>query len=660
MPAIAELASKFLAYLRNHQETNTMTINRPSPLMWQDKATYKEVLLDNYLSPLDEAACNSGAVPRNLQLILLESLHWYFTTDREERAPTAVVNEPMAVEFHDIVGQIMGHINIETIASLDSPEISTEIKHALLSYKKNDCHSPVAIDAIDHDQRLVRMTYFVHGKTPSETFIIDGCDTKPTFAKYRACNYFRRMLFRQRIVWLPYTHERNIEVLLDGKLTEIVLGKQNLIADETTASSFGQELLTKAVLTFSLGKGGQQRLPFNLSGLNARILCWLARLPPVRNRFEKAWVFADHEDSAEDNAEHLYRWIKQNHPGINIWFLLTKNSTDWERLAAEGFRLVPPGLKRKLLILNSDHIISSHTVYKDGGFDRERYGDLMRWRFTFLQHGIIKDDLSHWLSNQPFDIFVTSSPDEYASIVDDDTPYTYTAREVRRTGLPRHDRLLRYAAEVAPSEVKVLLVMPTWRSGLVDPKGSQSSRDGLVSTFADSEYVKYWGAFLQDTELHELLLKHGMKLVFLLHPGAAQYRHVFSAPASVEIGTPATVDFQRLLSRSIALVTDYTSVAFEFALLRRTVFYCQFDRESFYGGGHTGRQGYFCYERDGFGPVALNQNDLLMQIRRFLENGSRPGPEYLARMEHALPDADGHSCERVFQSIINIREPIVH
>ena len=254
----------------------------------------------------------------------------------------------MAVEFHDIVGRIMRHIDITTIASIDSPEISAEVKHALLSYKNFRCHSPVAIDAIDHDQKLIRITYFLHGDKPNEVFLLDGRETAPAFAKYRACNYFRRMLLRQRIVWLPFTQEKNIEVFLDGKLTEITLGKQNLVADETAPSSSGQELLTKARLAFPPGRGGRQPLPFNLSGLKARLLRWLARLPPVRKRYEKAWVLLDREYEADDSAEHLYRWIKNNHPEINAWFLLTRNSHDWARLAAEGFRLVPPGLKRKL------------------------------------------------------------------------------------------------------------------------------------------------------------------------------------------------------------------------------------------------------------------------------------------------------------------------
>jgi hypothetical protein len=632
----------------------------PSSATWRDKATYKEVLLNDYLSPLDKAAHESGTVPRDLQRMTLENLHWYFTTDCKERAPTVAVDEPMAVEFHDIVGRIMRHIDITTIASIDSPEISAEVKHALLSYKNFRCHSPVAIDAIDHDQKLIRITYFLHGDKPNEVFLLDGRETAPAFAKYRACNYFRRMLLRQRIVWLPFTQEKNIEVFLDGKLTEITLGKQNLVADETAPSSSVPELLTKARLAFPSGRGGRQPLPFNLSGLKARLLRWVACLPPVRKRYEKAWVFIDREYEADDSAEHLYRWIMKNHPDINAWFLLTRDSYDWARLAAEGFRLVPPGLKRKLLILNSDHIISSHTDYKDGKFDKERYGDLMRWRFTFPQHGIIKDDVSHWLSNQPFDIFVTSSPDEHASIVDDDTPYTYTAREMRRTGLPRHDRLLRYAREVASSDVQVLLVMPTWRGGLVDTRASQGPNENPVENFARSEYAQHWGALLRHPALHELMAKHGKKLVFMPHANAVPYIAAFSLPPNIEVATADKTSIQKLFSRSIALVTDYTSVAFEFALLRRPVFYYQFDRATFYGGNHNWREGYFSYERDGFGPVSLVQDDLLMKIRDFLENGARPAPEYLARMEHAMPDVDGSSCKRLFEEIMNIRKPHVH
>ncbi len=178
--------------------------------------------------------------------------------------------------------------------------------------------------------------------------------------------------------------------------------------------------------------------------------------------------------------------------------------------------------------------------------------------------------------------------------------------------------------------------------------------------FAGSEYAQRWGAFLRHPELHDLLSKHGKKLVFMPHANAVPYIEAFALLPSIEFATVGQTSLQNLFARSAALITDYTSVAFEFALARRTVFYYQFDRESFYGGNHNWREGYFSYERDGFGPVSFNQDELLKQIRGFLENGAHTEPEYLARMEHAMPDVDGHSCERLFEEIMNIRKPYLH
>ena len=47
-------------------------------------------------------------------------------------------------------------------------------------------------------------------------------------------------------------------------------------------------------------------------------------------------------------------------PDVNAWFVLRRESADWDRLAAEGFRLVPFGSPEHVqLLLNTDHLISS-------------------------------------------------------------------------------------------------------------------------------------------------------------------------------------------------------------------------------------------------------------------------------------------------------------
>ncbi|WP_440588459.1 hypothetical protein, partial [Campylobacter jejuni] len=52
------------------------------------------------------------------------------------------------------------------------------------------------------------------------------------------------------------------------------------------------------------------------------------------------WLLMDRDYEADDNAEHLYRYIMQNHPKQKIVFALRRDSKDWDRLKIEGFNLI--------------------------------------------------------------------------------------------------------------------------------------------------------------------------------------------------------------------------------------------------------------------------------------------------------------------------------
>jgi hypothetical protein len=446
---------------------------------------------------------------------------------------------------------------------------------------------------------------------------------------------------------------------LNGKPVAITIGPQPFRRHgaEMDRPQAGQALLAKARQAYPPGKGGQQALPAGLAGWKVRLVKALASALPVRRRFAKAWVFIDREESADDNAEHLYRWVRANHPEVNAWFLLQRTSEDWPRLEAEGFRLMAPGLARRLLILNSEHILSSHTDYVFGGMDRMLYGDAMQWRYTFLQHGVIKDELSHWLGPREFDCFITSSPGEHESVAGDNTAYPYTDREVKRTGLPRHDRLLRIAKAMPPAEVNTLLVMPTWRGGLVDGRLAACNAAEQMALFAASDYARHWREFLRNDELREMAAKANQRVVFMPHANAAKYIEAFDPPSHVQVVMAETSHIQTTFARAAAFVTDYTSVAFTMAFLRRPVFYYQFDQERFYSGDHNWRLGYFDYERDGFGPVALSESDLMDGLRRYFGNGLKSEREYLLRMERAMPEQDELACHRVYASVLGLRAP---
>ena len=610
---------------------------------WRNLDTYGRHLAENCLGPLLEAKRLYGQSPLWLQRAVVDQLHWYFDIDLRERAPTVVINSHRADAFHDRIGAILALIDEQTIRELQLLGVKPDVILALLSYVVQPMHDAVHLDAYDADQGLARLRYFIQGKKSPDMFRVDGQVVVPVYAKYRACKFFTRTLYWQRIVWLAMPSGKRLECSIDGVAVPVTLKTE---PDGAVSGPQDVEKLHRPT------KGGLQAIPLTLRGFKARALRSMAGMPWIRERFREAWVFVDRDDDADDNAEHLYRWVTKHHPEKNCWFMLNHDTPDWERLEKEGFRLMAQGIERKLLLLNAKFIISSHAQYMTGGFDPALYGDLMRWRYVFLQHGVIKDDLSHWLGELGFDIFVTSSPAEHESVVGDDTAYQYTDREVYRTGLPRHDRLLRMAAEVPQKDVDVILVMPTWRGGLVDRRAGKSVDP--VRAFAQSEYAKVWGNFLRSPEVHALCAEQGKRLVFMPHANVAPYIAAFDLPENVQVATSASTSIQDLFSRSAALITDYTSVAFTFALLRRTVFYYQYDREDFFSGGHNWREGYFDFERDGFGPVVYDEKTLVSRLGYFLENDCVPEPKYLDRMKEAMPETDGKSCERLYAVISDI------
>ena len=71
------------------------------------------------------------------------------------------------------------------------------------------------------------------------------------------------------------------------------------------------------------------------------------------------------------------------------------------------------------------------------------------------------------------------------------------------------------------------------------------------------------------------------------------------------------------------LVTDYSSVFFDVAFLRKPVVYYQFDEEEF--RKYHYQKGYFDFRRDGFGPVCTTQEALLGALTEALKTAWRCG-----------------------------------
>ena len=177
----------------------------------------------------------------------------------------------------------------------------------------------------------------------------------------------------------------------------------------------------------------------------------LSQSEAVRRRFADAWVLIDRDTMAQDNAEAFYRYLKENCPAVNTWFVISETSPDWARLKKDGFRLINYGSdEHALLMKNARYLISSQLdTYILKPFDTADFGP-NEWRFIFLQHGVTHNDLSRWINSKPISMLITSTKAEHASIVGDGSPYRYSSKEVVLTEMPRHDQLLRKAAKRRP------------------------------------------------------------------------------------------------------------------------------------------------------------------------------------------------------------------
>lgn len=362
------------------------------------------------------------------------------------------------------------------------------------------------------------------------------------------------------------------------------------------------------------------------------------------------WLISDRILKADDNGEALFRFMqKKRDPRIKCIFLISKSSQDYSSLKKIGPVVEYYSIRHRLLLLMNSIIISSHAdehVINPFGNNVVFYKDIMYHnKFVFLQHGITKDDLSEWLNkfNKNISIFITATVKEYESILFND--YYYNADTVKLTGFPRYDYLYK-------NEKRYVTIMPTWRKYLNQPECEKDGRWKLSGEFIKSEYRNFYNQLLNSKRLLNALSAYNYSLCFMPHPIVMPYvREVFDISPKL-IVFEASKPYRELFAESNLIITDYSSVAFDFAYLRKPVIYTHFDREEFFSGSHMYRKGYFDYERDGFGEVEYTLEGTISRVIDYIENGCELKQEYQERVNSTFAFNDQKNCERVY-NIIN-------
>lgn len=623
-----------------------------------DPGRYSAVFEHGYLEVLDAARVRYGRIPPWLQQVLVYELSWYLSDD--EKITTAIrIDDDLVPRFHELFRSVVRQLDPDVVGGHRVRRLKP-VWIDILSHAGDTepWHAPRAVRAkVDPEMGLQRISYRYLGRPPVEEFRAGGGRVEPAFAKHAARIYYRAAMLHERVAWLPLADR--LEVRLDGRLVPIEDLRQR-------SRRLGWSRRRKArapmgwlppirVLRPVVRAAGRWS-----AAARRRLIGLLAGSPPARARYRDAWVLMDRIYEADDSGERLFEHLRRTRPDINAWFVLARSSPDWPRLAAAfPDRLVARGsLAWQLLMHNAAWLLSSHADLEVvepreiAASSRAR-----RWKFAFLQHGVMKDDLSVWLNQRNIDLFVVSTDPELESVAGDGTAYVYTHREARNTGLPRFDGLLRRAAEIPPEARDLVILAPTWRTWLTLPSTVAERRRQLVADVRDTEFFRQWQGLISAPAIAEAAGRAGLRLAFMPHPNLQPILDDLALPPHVVPLSFNGSDVQEIYARCALLVTDYSSVAFNVALLDRPVVYFQFDREAVLSGGHMGRPGYFDYERHGFGPVARDLESAVRAVVEAIDRGPVPEDEYLERINRTFSNRDGRACERVVAAVEELSRP---
>ena len=382
----------------------------------------------------------------------------------------------------------------------------------------------------------------------------------------------------------------------------------------------------------------KKMLGYRLFGLTFSLF----RLCPVfRN---KAFLIATHDDSPEGNIALAAKAIKRRRPQMRFIYLRDKSE----------------GLKNpfSFFFVKAFHMATSSVILLDDTFLPMAYTPISKkTRVIQLWHGtgtikrfgpeVERGELQKLAvrGNQRITTLAVNgkrTKKQYAQA------FCINPKRIRITGLPRTDLILNEAAMQAkkkefyawcrfkhPDRYRYILYAPTFRDSEVDNPRIAMDIERVMS------------------ELPEDVI-----LMLRLHPHVAKAMVSLDLPDRV-IDVSGYRGVTTLLSVADILITDYSSIIFEYVVMKKPMIFYAYDLDDF---RENGRDFYEPYEDFVPGPVVRDEAGLIREINAAMgeaENrdvyGATEGAAENSRSEE-ITEAfisdnfkylDGHAAERI-------------
>lgn len=355
---------------------------------------------------------------------------------------------------------------------------------------------------------------------------------------------------------------------------------------------------------------------------------------PILKR-KKIWLIEENPMEANDNGYELLKYIKKNKKDINVYYVINKNSKQIEKVKQISNIIYDKSVKHWIYYFNAK-VIAVTQKYANPSpaiFYVLHNLRLVKGKRVFLQHGIIYNDIKCYYYNVcKFDLFICGAKKEYEFVKNN---YGYPSKSIVYTGLARFDEYVQN-----DEKENFIIIAPTWRNWIKYKN-------------KEYEYFKKWNELINNYKLQEFLEENNLNVKVVLHQEMNKFKNKIQTNfKNIMIYENDEINYNEILSKCLMLITDFSSVFFDIAYMKKPIIYFQFDEKEF-RKKHL-KKGYFSYKRDGFGECFKNVNDVVDKIKEYKENKFQMEEKYLKKVNDFFERRDAKNCDRIFEEILKL------
>ncbi len=382
---------------------------------------------------------------------------------------------------------------------------------------------------------------------------------------------------------------------------------------------------------------------------------WFSQLIPKKKGL---WIFgAWNGKKYGDHSKYLYEFINNKVHDIRpIW--LTRNQQAFDLISSRGYEVYwTYSLKGFFYSMIAEKAFVSVGLKDINRYTVNRKDVVMMWHGSLGIKKIVYDDtitrnkqvlfmkllfvVFPFLGATKMTGTVISGSEEASKIFL--SAFRVKEDQILLTGFPRNDAfflndqsvpILDEIKSYKKNGTNLVIYMPTHRK----------EGKGEISTLFDIDLDK----------LNQSLILLKTKLFIKLHYFHLN-KHNYKNFSHVYFITDFDIsqDIYTIIPEFDMLITDYSSIHFDYLLTNKPIIFAPFDQEKYL---INDREFYYKYNDVTPGPKARNWDELLVYIDKFIQNPNLYEEERQAILRKFNKFTDSNNCQRVFSTIYNKTE----